>query len=167
MTLFFVALVMFAMPQLILKAIPLQDAFEFDEDSDKTEGFYGSDLINSILDQYQQVLDGDDPAYYHDHEHSTLIAFTNLFFLAATFFTNITMFNMLIAIMGDKFDHLTDNKQLNATRTKLRLLADYASNLRIPPTEAELREHFLYVVEAEKDEEERSEEWIGTVVKIE
>jgi hypothetical protein len=36
-----------------------------------------------------------------------------VYFIAATFFTNIVFLNMLIAIMGDTFDKLTEKKERN------------------------------------------------------
>ena len=42
-----------------------------------------------------------------------------IFFVMATFITQITMFNMLIAIMGDTFEHIMENKIVHATKSKL------------------------------------------------
>ena len=50
--------------------------------------------------------------------------------VASTFFTQITMFNMLIAIMGDRFTYALDNKEIFGTQTKLDLLSSQAPALR-------------------------------------
>ena len=84
---------------------------------------------------------------------------TILIFIAATFFTQITMLNMLIAIMGDTFEKITEQKTLFATRTKLALLADYAANIRTTPTKDDLAKKFLFVVEPEGEEEGFEESW--------
>ena len=47
------------------------------------------------------------------------------FFILATFFTEITMLNMLIAIMGDTFDKVTEMREVHSRRTKLKILGDY------------------------------------------
>ena len=47
-----------------------------------------------------------------------------VFFILATFFVQIVMFNMLIAIMGDTFDRITENRSINAIKSKLELLTD-------------------------------------------
>ncbi len=47
-----------------------------------------------------------------------------VFFFLATFVSLITMLNMLIAIMGDTFDRMMENKDSNAVRSKLELVAD-------------------------------------------
>ena len=86
-------------------------------------------------------------------------AFTIIIFLGASFFTQITMLNMLIAIMGDTFERITEQKSLYAVRTKLALLADYASNIRNTPTPDDLARKFLFVVEPEEEEEGLDESW--------
>ena len=63
MVLLFVALSMFGIPQRILKAIQIKDPEPWDDDADR---IWGSELLNQMLDSYQVMLDGDDPAYYHD-----------------------------------------------------------------------------------------------------
>ena len=73
------------------------------------------------------------------------------------------MLNMLIAIMGDTFERITEQKPLYATRTKLALLADYAANIRTNPTPDDLANKFLFVVEPEAEEEGLDESWQGTV----
>ena len=85
--------------------------------------------------------------------------FTITLFICATFFTQITMLNMLIAIMGDTFERITEQKPLYATRTKLALLADYAANIRTAPTPDDLAKKFLFVVEPEAEEEGFDESW--------
>lgn len=37
------------------------------------------------------------------------------------------MFNMLIAIMGDTFDKITENKDVNSIKSKLDLMADLSA----------------------------------------
>ena len=76
------------------------------------------------------------------------------------------MLNMLIAIMADTYDKITDKKILHATRTKLTILADYAANIRTTPTPSDLAEKFLYVVEPEAEEKDFDESWMGTVHQI-
>ena len=91
---------------------------------------------------------------------------TILIFICATFFTQITMLNMLIAIMGDTFERITEQRTLFATRTKLALLADYAANIRTAPTPDDLAKKFLFVVEPEAEEEGFDESWQGTVHQL-
>lgn len=48
-----------------------------------------------------------------------------MFFLLATFFTNIVFLNMMIAIMGDTFDKMTEKKERNGLRERTKLYADF------------------------------------------
>ena len=49
-----------------------------------------------------------------------------IFFTFATFFVQITMLNMVIAIMGDSFDRFMENKERFGIMTKLDILGDQA-----------------------------------------
>ena len=92
--------------------------------------------------------------------------FTIIIFICTTFFTQITMLNMLIALMGDTFERITENRPLYATRTKLELLADYSANIRIKPTSEDLAKKFLFVVLPEIEEEGFDEDWQGIVHQL-
>ena len=50
------------------------------------------------------------------HPHTGLVFF---FFIGATFITQVTMLNMIVAIMGDSFEKVTENRLLNSMKTKL------------------------------------------------
>ena len=53
------------------------------------------------------------------------------FFVFATFISQVTMLNMLIAIMGDTYARIMENKEVNATMTKLQLLSDTSHTLKL------------------------------------
>ena len=79
-------------------------------------------IISSLEDK------GADDEDYQDF-NSSLNLEKNLViivFLLTTFYTQITMLNMLIAIMGNVFDELEEQKDVGATATKLEILADLA-----------------------------------------
>ena len=52
-----------------------------------------------------------------------------LFFLAATFQTQVTMLNMLIAIMGDSFDRSMESKEHYSSLMKFSTLYNHSANL--------------------------------------
>ena len=70
------------------------------------------------------------------------------FFVLATFFVQIVMFNMLIAIMGDTFDKITENRNLNAIKSKLGLLGDLIEIIDAED-EQENEKVFMFKVELE------------------
>jgi len=57
-----------------------------------------------------------EPENYADHPQAILAL---LFFLSATVMSSLTMLNMLIAIMGDSFERVFENKEIHAVRMKL------------------------------------------------
>ena len=48
-----------------------------------------------------------------------------VFFIIATFLTQITFLNMLIAIMGDTFSRISEVKEQSALHEKILILADF------------------------------------------
>lgn len=76
-------------------------------------GNWGADLLFNqyLLSLGEFNMDG--------FETSPQLVICYLFFIGATFITQITMLNMLIAIMGDTFDRITEAKEVNALRTKI------------------------------------------------
>ena len=73
-----------------------------------------------------------------------------IFFVMATFITQLTMLNMLIAIMGDTFERVIENRDVNATRTKLELMSDLVSTLQ-QTTEEEETKYFMFIAQPDDD----------------
>lgn len=89
------------------------------------------------------TLDAGDVAAEWDGDYSESVPAATRYicvvlFILSTIFTQITMLNMIIAIMGDVFDELMENKQLFATQTKFKLAGTYAPLIDITPTDEEL-----------------------------
>ena len=51
-------------------------------------------------------------------------------FILATLITQVTFLNMLIAIMGDTFSHVMDNKEESSMKERVSILADFRLLLR-------------------------------------
>ncbi len=83
-----------------------------------------------------------------------------VYFIFATFISLVTMLNMLIAIMGDTFDRMMENKDINSIKSKLELVADLVAILGPRDTDEEKRV-FFFVLEVVKNEEEddAADEW--------
>ena len=58
------------------------------------------------------------------------------------------MLNMLIAIMGDTFDKVTENKLTFTTRTKLQILGDYTGNF----LKQENNKLYLFTLEVDQED---------------
>ena len=70
---------------------------------------------------------------------------------------------MLIAIMGDTFERVTEHKELNSRRTKLDLLGDFASLLK---EEKQDPACFLYVIQPKLDDDDVGKVWEGAMANL-
>ena len=147
---FLLSLITFGMPLHMLD-------LNRDEDNllvDSSFGFWPLDLIyNQYLlslgqfDSLEQLGEG--------ASHEKMV---RIFFVAATFMTQITMLNMLIAIMGDSFDYATENRPKFAIKTKLEILGAQAPALP-QVTEEMKKDVYLIVVRPEEVEEVEEDAW--------
>ena len=94
-----------------------------------------------------------------------------ILFVFTTFITQVTFLNMLIAIMGDTFDKVIDNRPTYSLKNKLMLMADMQSIIA-QETDATTADSnvFLYVIQpsSQNEEEVVDEEgqWRGKVYYI-
>ena len=103
---------MFASSQLVIDTYYKQEALEHMEDYDAQAAHLTPfALTDSLVNQYLLGLGEFD---FENFKPSKSTEFAWFYFLMATFFTNIMFLNMLIAIMGDTFDRLTEKKDRNS-----------------------------------------------------
>ena len=69
---------------------------------------------------------------------------------------------MLIAIMGDTFDKITEFRDINATKSKLELMSDLVAIMDATDKE-ENEESFLYIVKPVKEDDEDIDQWQGSI----
>ena len=74
------------------------------------------------------------------------------------------MLNMLIAIMGDTFERIYTEKAVNALKTKIELMKDMALIMNGRTKQEE--KVFLIFVQPELEEDEETDEWVGTFNSI-
>ena len=70
---------------------------------------------------------------------------------------------MLIAIMGDTFSRVTENKELNAIKSKLMLLGELASNIY---TYMQDKDVFLFVVFPTEMDQDELGSWEGSIKQM-
>ena len=150
------ALMMFGIPLTILNA----NRTDADEIVESQIGLWVFDML---LNQYLLALG----EWENTRANFAEGIQTNLcyaFFLSATFISQITMLNMLIAVMGDTFDRVMENKDINSIKSKLELVADLVAILDNKDSEYN-QKIFFFMVEPVKDEEEDEEQdmWEGTI----
>ena len=81
-------------------------------------------FFDALINQYLLSLGEHVRIEEFESHNDTIIIY--IFFIMATFFTEITFLNMIIAIMGDVYDRLRETKQIQALQVKLEMVSDYA-----------------------------------------
>ena len=82
----------------------------------------------------------------------------------ATLISQVTMLNMLIAIMGDTFEHIIENKDLNSVKTKIEVMGELASNIH---TDGDVDDNrFLFVITPDEDEIDSLDSWEGSIKQM-
>ena len=95
----------------------------------------------------------------------TYIGLLWVLFIFTTFISQITFLNMLIAIMGDTFDRVMEQKPTYSLKNKLMLMASMKSIIGSKEKE-DATKVFLYVIQPVLDEDEVNEDqnlWRGKV----
>ena len=130
------------------------------------EEFTGHFLFDMIRNQYLLSL-GD--FYTEGYEEHPLWFLCLSFFIGATFFSQIVMLNMLIAIMGNTFSMVIERKAEYSMQTKMSMIGDFkqvlATQNKFKIDSGKQLEKFLFVVRPILDEEEKEDqnrsEWSG------
>ena len=103
---------LFGVPMMMLNLNRITD----EEDNSVVESVFGFWLPNMIVNQYLLALGEFNMDNFGAGSQMSLCW---IFFILATFFSLILMLNMLIAIMGDTFERVMENREINAVKTKL------------------------------------------------
>ena len=115
---FFVSLMMFGTPMYMLQ-------LNRTDKNPVVESIFGNFWpMNAFYNQYMLSL-GEFTIDDYDDNPQTYLCY--IFFLVATFLTQITFLNMLITLMGDTFGRVYESKNQFATMTKLDIMADYTA----------------------------------------
>lgn len=159
-SLIFISLLMFGVPMLILN----QNRYTSEDSIIQNDINWW--FFDILINQYLLALGEFTSLEAFGKGDQTGLCF--FFFFCATFITQITMFNMLIAIMGDTFDHLMENYEVNEIKTQFKLLGDEISVMQTLSKD-EVLETFFYVIQPDDlddDEEKEDSPWYGTITHI-
>ena len=156
--LLFVALLMFGVPMIMLNMNRSQE--DGNEVIAEAFGQWGFDML---VNQYLLSLGEFNFENFADQPNSAMCFG---FFIAATFITQILMLNMLIAIMGDTFERVIENRDVNATKTKLELMCDLVSTLQQTTKPGEEKKYFMFIVQPDDGQVDDEDDWEGSVNKI-
>ena len=89
----------------------------------------GFQLIDSVLSQYAGVLGGFETEFF-EKQDAHIRRMSALFFLGATFFAQIIIFNMLIAIMADIFERLSEAREAYEIKNKLHVMKEFKKQIK-------------------------------------
>lgn len=85
-----------------------------------------------------------------------------LLFVAATFLSQITILNMLIAIMGDTFGRVYEQQDQAALKEQFIILKDFVKLLH----SSEVEDKFMFVAQPTNLIAENDESWDGNISAI-
>ena len=149
-------LLMFGVPILLLDA-------NSDAQKPLIEDSFHFWLLDFLYNQYLLCLGEFGLDNFGDHPQAVLVY---LFFVAATFFSQLTILNMLIAIMGESFSRVFESRDVNSTRMKLELLADLSAVLPQQSPEPERATNLLLVKPIHEEDDDEDDEWEGTLRRL-
>ena len=116
-----------------------------------TARFDTGGLFDMFLNQYLLLLGEFD---LDNFEAGRYIGITWIVFGAATLVSQVVIFNMLIAIMGDSYAKISEQRAQAALKEKIQILCDYLLLIR----DIEVRENYLVLL---KPNEENDDSWGG------
>ena len=115
---------------------------------------FNSFVVDSMINQYLLMLGEFNLDGFSMHMNT---AVCYALFILSTVITQITFLNMLIAIMGDTFDKVIDQRPTYSLKNKLMLMADMQSIITTASkaNQEDKSKVFLYVIQpAQKNEDE-------------
>jgi len=152
---FVVALLMFGVPIYILNL----NRSEGTEIIDQTFGDIW--VLNALYNQYMLSL-GEFAIDNYDDQPQVYLCY--ILFLGATFFTQITFLNMLIALMGDTYGKVMESQETYALQTQRSIMNDYTALIDDAVDPLDYRP-FMIVV-SQKLEGAESGAWEGNIAVI-
>lgn len=120
--------------------------------------YLGNWVFDTLFNQYLLSLGEFGIDEFSNGPQATLCY---IFFIFATFFTQVTALNMIIAIMGDTFGKVSEGHESHSRSMKIALLSDYVSLIR-KDDKGKKYNSFLVLVTADREVESKKE-WEGTV----
>lgn len=131
-------------------------------DDDKLyEASFGYAPADVMVNQYLLGLGEFGFDNFENNENRSLIW---IYFILATFLTNLTFLNMLIAIMGDTYARVTENKEQEALKERTHMYADFIWG--ITQETAFKNKKYLYIatpVEEEGEGDDDGAAWEGGI----
>jgi len=111
-------------------------------------GHFGPAYVDAVVDQYMLGLGEFQMDYYNDGDSYILW----ILFIMSTFITQITFFNMLIAIMGDTFARVSEGMEQATIKEQVQMMNEHAWVLDLDESFGDQR--YIFSVEKQLGEGE-------------
>ena len=85
----------------------------------------GYGFISAVLNQFIVSIGQGNLDNYSKDEYTNNRDIVWVVFFGVSIFTQIIILNMLIALMGDSFDRVIENKQLSTLKLKVKVVSDF------------------------------------------
>ena len=120
---------------------------------------FGNFVVDLMINQFQLMMGAVETDSYDDHKFK---AICYILYISAMIISNVTFLNMLIAIMGDTFDRVIDQRPTFSLKNQIMILASYNSLI---PKSFKSNDHdvYIYVITPGNSESETGNEdaWRG------
>ena len=127
--------------------------------------YFSISFFNVLLNQYELSLgEFSTDNFIKASDGGDTVAW--IVFGGATMITQITFLNMLIAIMGDTFDKVTESREQSALVEKIRILADYVYVVRKESQARGTLSRFVFAIRPKAMGADESASWEGTTTII-
>ena len=127
--------------------------------------YFSNNYMSVFLNQYELSLgEFDNENFIPGSDGGDEIAWIT--FMGATLITQIMFLNMLIAIMGDTFERVTESREQSALAEKIRILADY---VYVVPYENEAKgtmKKFIFMLRPKNFGKDENGSWEGTATML-
>lgn len=110
----------------------------------------GYSVIDSALNLYYLLLGEFHTDSYTDHPDAIVCY---IFFILSTFMVQITLTNIMIGLMGDTFDRVSDERTADTLKAQITILNNMANTIREDKNEDDF-EYFLYVITKKTHEDD-------------
>lgn len=124
------------------------------------DGYPVPSYFNSFMYSFLQAQGEFGQGAYPDSHYTTILWFILILNLM---FVNITLLNLLIAIMGDTFDRVKDIEQEAKFREQSNFISDFAF---IFPFEKYAKKPYIIYLAVERDEDEDGDDLDGWTGKL-
>ena len=120
-------------------------------------------ILNALYNQYMLAI-GEFAIDNYDGQPQVYLCY--ILFLSATFFTQITFLNMLIAVMGDTYGKIMESFETYALQTQRSIMNDYTAMIDDPVDMSDFRPFMIVISQKVEGGEDANGAWEGNIAVI-